>query len=85
MKVNKEENVEKFLEAVETMKDLDPDVMKKLTKRKYQVGASLQSRPANIWNIQEEDGLRKRTHSIHVELPVIDSENATHVIGPVQL
>ena len=49
MKVNKEENVERFLEAVETMKDLDPDVKKKLTKRKYQVGASLQSRPVNIW------------------------------------
>ena len=35
MKVNKEENVEKFLETVQTMKDLDPDVMRKLTKRKY--------------------------------------------------
>ena len=41
MKVNKEENVEKFLEAVDQMNDLDPDVMKKLTKRKYKVGASL--------------------------------------------
>ena len=42
MKVNKEENVEKFLEAVDQIENLDPDVMKKLTKRKHKLGISLQ-------------------------------------------
>lgn len=88
MKVNKEENVEKFLETVQTMKDLDPDVMRKLTKRKYQVGASLQSRPVNIWSNQEEDEedkVQKRSHSIQVELPVLNCNKSPEEFGPVQL
>ena len=41
MKINKEENVEKFLEVVDQMIEIDPDIEKKLRKRKHVVGSSL--------------------------------------------
>ena len=67
------------------MSELDPDVMKKLTKRKYKVGASLQSRPSNIWvtgefaEEEEEEKNMQRSNSIQIILPVINRP----VIGPI--
>ena len=41
MKINKEENVEKFLEGIDQMIEIDPDMKKKLRKRTHMVGSSL--------------------------------------------
>ena len=60
------------------MNELDPDVMKKLTKRKHKLGISLQTRPVNIWKTgefaeEEDEKDMQRSHSIQIVLPVLNT------------